>query len=34
MPSSLGDWLSEGDMAWFILDAVEQMELVYCLSNG
>jgi len=27
MPPSLGDWLPEGDLAWFILDAVEQLHL-------
>ena len=27
MPPSLEDWLPEGDLAWFILDAVEQMDL-------
>lgn len=27
MPPSLRDWLPEGDLAWFILDAVEQMNL-------
>lgn len=27
MPPSLRDWLSEGHLAWFILDAVEQLEL-------
>lgn len=27
LPPSLMDWLPEGDLAWFILDAVEQMDL-------
>ena len=27
MPPSLGDWSPEGDLAWFILDAVEQIDL-------
>src|SRR3990172_8788745 len=27
MPPSLYEWLPEGDLAWFILDAVGQMEL-------
>ena len=27
MPPSLREWLVEGDLAWFILDAVEQMDL-------
>ena len=27
MPPSLPEWLAEGDLAWFILDAVEQMDL-------
>ena len=27
MPPSLKEWLSEGHLAWFILDAVEQMDL-------
>jgi transposase len=27
MPPSLRDWLPEEDLAWFMLDAVEQMEL-------
>ena len=27
MPPSLLEWLGEGDLAWFILDAVEQMDL-------
>lgn len=27
MPPSLREWLPEGDLAWFIVDAVEQMEL-------
>ncbi|MFH1140237.1 MAG: IS1182 family transposase [Chloroflexota bacterium] len=27
MPPSLREWLAEGDLAWFILDAVHQMDL-------
>jgi hypothetical protein len=27
MPPSLRDWLPKGDLAWFLLDAVEQMDL-------
>ncbi len=27
MPPSLREWLGEGDLAWFILDAVDQMDL-------
>jgi transposase len=27
MPPSLREWLPEGDLVWFILDAVEQMDL-------
>ncbi|MFH1141116.1 MAG: IS1182 family transposase, partial [Chloroflexota bacterium] len=27
MPPSLREWLSEGDLAWFILDVVDQMDL-------
>ena len=27
MPPSLRDWLGEGHLAWFILDAVKQMDL-------
>ena len=27
MPVSLKDWLSEGHLAWFVLDAVETMDL-------
>ena len=27
MPPSLQEWLREEDLAWFIVDAVEQMEL-------
>ena len=27
MPPSLREWLAEGDLAWFIVDAVEQVEL-------
>lgn len=27
MPPSIRKWLPEKDLAWFILDAVEQMEL-------
>src|SRR4030065_1791258 len=27
MPPSLREWLAEGDLAWFILDAVDQMAL-------
>ena len=27
MPPSLQEWLPEGDLAWFILDVVEQMDL-------
>ena len=27
MAPSLRDWLPEGDLAWFILDAVEQIDL-------
>jgi len=26
-PPSLKDWLPEGDLAWFIIDAASQMEL-------
>lgn len=28
LPVSLKEWLSEGDLAWFIIDAVEQMDLI------
>ena len=28
MPPALQDWLPEGDRAWFLLDAVAQMNLV------
>src|SRR3990172_6028340 len=27
MPPSLREWLPEGDLAWSVLDAVEQMDL-------
>ena len=27
LPPSLRDWLPEGDLAWFVLDAVGQMDL-------
>jgi len=27
MPPSLWEWLAEGGLAWFILDAVGQMDL-------
>lgn len=27
MPPSLREWLAEGELAWFIVDAVEQVEL-------
>jgi len=27
MPPSLQEWLPKGDLAWFILDVVEQMDL-------
>lgn len=27
LPPALQDWLPEGDLAWFILDAVAQMNL-------
>ena len=27
LPPSLLEWLPEGDLTWFILDAVEQMEV-------
>ncbi len=27
MPPSIQEWLPEGDLAWFILDVVEQMDL-------
>ncbi|THJ20549.1 MAG: transposase [Nitrospira sp. CG24E] len=27
MPPALQDWLSEGDLAWFLLDAVTQVDL-------
>jgi hypothetical protein len=27
MPPSIREWLPEKDLAWFIVDAVEQMEL-------
>ena len=29
MPPALQDWLPDGDLAWFILDAVGQMDLVF-----
>ena len=28
MPPTLKEWLAEGDLAWFVLDAVEQMDLM------
>lgn len=28
LPVSLKEWLSEGDLGWFIIDAVEQMDLI------
>ena len=28
MPPSMRDWLSEGHLAWFIVDAVGQMDLM------
>jgi len=28
MPPTLKEWLAEGDLAWFVLDAVEQMDLI------
>ena len=27
MPLSLRDWLGEGDIVWFVLDTVKQMDL-------
>ena len=27
LPPSLREWLPEGHLAWFVLDAVDQMEL-------
>ncbi len=27
LPPSLTDWLPEGHLAWFVLDAVEQIDL-------
>lgn len=27
MPPSLRDWVPESDLSWFILDAVDQMDL-------
>ena len=27
LPPSLADWLPEGHLAWFVLDAVEQIDL-------
>ena len=27
LPPDLREWLSEGDLVWFIIDAVEQMDL-------
>ena len=27
MPPSIREWLAEGDLAWFILDAVDQMDV-------
>ena len=27
MPPSLRDWLAEGELAWFVLDAIEQMDV-------
>jgi len=27
MPPSLEDWLPQGDLSWFILEGVEQMDL-------
>ena len=36
MPPSLQEWLPEKDMAWFIIDVVEQMDLsaYYCKYRG
>jgi hypothetical protein len=28
LPPSLADWLPEDDLAWFVLEAVEQLDLV------
>jgi len=33
MPPSLEEWLPEKDMAWFIIDVVEQMDLGYIIAN-
>ena len=30
MPPSLRDWLAEGELAWFVLDAIEQMDVGEC----
>jgi hypothetical protein len=30
MPPSVKEWLREGDLSWFVVDAVEQMELSVC----
>jgi hypothetical protein len=27
LPPSLADWLPQGHLAWFVLDAVEQIDL-------
>ena len=27
LPPSLREWLPEGDLAWFVIDAVSQMDL-------
>jgi hypothetical protein len=34
MPPALQDWLPEGDLAWFILDAVAQMKLAAIVRIG
>ncbi len=38
MPPSLRDWVDEGELPWFIVDAVSQMDLsafyAKCRSDG
>ena len=34
MPPSMRDWLSEGHLAWFIVDAVGQIDLRACVKRG
>jgi len=33
LPPSLREWLPEGRLAWFVLDAVDQIDLTGCYAD-